>query len=106
MDLEDEVHWIWVIWTSGLQECKGNFSFCCPAERAGSMGFIPGSEGGRARGRAQPGQMRTSRGGQPEPGIYYAVAANGVVRLIAGGCLFAVSTSAEACDVGRAEVAC
>ena len=24
LNLEDEVHSIWVIWTSGLQECKGN----------------------------------------------------------------------------------
>jgi hypothetical protein len=23
LDLENEVHSIWVIWTSGLQECKG-----------------------------------------------------------------------------------
>jgi hypothetical protein len=25
LDLEDEVHSIWVIWTTGLQECKGIF---------------------------------------------------------------------------------
>ena len=24
LDLEDEVHSIWVIWTSNLQKCKGN----------------------------------------------------------------------------------
>ena len=27
LDLEDEVHSIWVIWINNLQECKGNFSF-------------------------------------------------------------------------------
>ena len=27
LNLEDEVHSIWVIWTSGIQECKGNFIF-------------------------------------------------------------------------------
>jgi hypothetical protein len=27
LDLEDEVHSIWVIWTSNLQEFKGNFYF-------------------------------------------------------------------------------
>ena len=32
---KDEVHSIiWVIWTSGLQECKGNFNFWRWAERA------------------------------------------------------------------------
>ena len=40
LDLEDEVHSIWVIWTSGLQESKCNFNFRSQAERAGSMGFI------------------------------------------------------------------
>jgi hypothetical protein len=40
LDLEDEVHAIWVIWTSGFQECKGNFFFQSQAERARSMGFI------------------------------------------------------------------
>ena len=25
LDLEDEVHSIWAIWTSGLEEWKGNF---------------------------------------------------------------------------------
>jgi hypothetical protein len=25
LDLEDEVHSIWFIWTTGLQECKGIF---------------------------------------------------------------------------------
>ena len=25
LNLEDEVHSIWAIWTSGLQECQGNF---------------------------------------------------------------------------------
>ena len=42
---------------------------------------------------------RCELGGGRQPRIYYAVAANGVVRLIAGSCLFAVSTSVEACDV-------
>ena len=46
LDLEDEVHSIWVIWTSNLQECKGNFIFWSQVERAGSMDFHPGSEGG------------------------------------------------------------
>ena len=27
LDLKYEVHSIWVIWTSDLQECKGNFIF-------------------------------------------------------------------------------
>ena len=27
LDLEGEVHSIWFLWTSSLQECKGNFSF-------------------------------------------------------------------------------
>ena len=27
LDLEDEVHSIWIIWTNGLQECKNNFIF-------------------------------------------------------------------------------
>ena len=27
LDLQDEVHSIWVIWTSNLQECKGKFIF-------------------------------------------------------------------------------
>ena len=40
LSLKEEVHSIWVIWTSGLQECKGNFMFRSRAERAGSMGFI------------------------------------------------------------------
>ena len=34
LDLEDEVHSIWVIWTSIFQECKGNFIFWCQAEQA------------------------------------------------------------------------
>ena len=39
LDLEDEVHSIWVIWTSGLQECKGNFIFQSRAERATIFGW-------------------------------------------------------------------
>ena len=31
---------VWVIWTSGLQECKSNFIFQSRAEWAGCMGFI------------------------------------------------------------------
>ena len=27
LDLEDEGHSLWVLWTSGIQECKGNFIF-------------------------------------------------------------------------------
>ena len=27
LDLEDEVHSTWVLWTSGLQECNGNGFF-------------------------------------------------------------------------------
>ena len=34
LGLENEVHLIWVIWTSGLQKCKGNFIFRSWAERA------------------------------------------------------------------------
>jgi hypothetical protein len=34
LDLEDKVHSIWVIWTSNLQECKGNFIFLGWAEWA------------------------------------------------------------------------
>ena len=33
LDLENEVHSIWVTWTSGLQECKGNFIFRSQTER-------------------------------------------------------------------------
>jgi hypothetical protein len=42
MDLEGtgEVHSIWVIWTSRLQECKGNFIFRCWAKWAMGRGFI------------------------------------------------------------------
>ena len=32
LDLQHEVHSIWVIWTRGLQECKGNFIFQSRAE--------------------------------------------------------------------------
>ena len=34
LDLNNEVHSIWVIWTSNLQECKGNFIFRSRVERA------------------------------------------------------------------------
>jgi hypothetical protein len=34
VNLEDEVHSMWVIWTSGLQECKGNFNFWSRVGRA------------------------------------------------------------------------
>ena len=37
MDLENEVHSIWVIRTSGLQECKGNFIFRSQVERAARL---------------------------------------------------------------------
>ena len=40
LKLDDEVHSKWVIWTNGLQECKGNFIFRSWVEWAGSMGFI------------------------------------------------------------------
>jgi len=40
LDLEDDVHSIWVMWTSGLQECMGNFTFQSRAEHARNMGFI------------------------------------------------------------------
>ena len=33
LDFEDEVHSIWVIWTSSLQECKGDFIFRSQVER-------------------------------------------------------------------------
>ena len=36
LNVEDEVHSIWVMWTSGLQECKGNFIFQSRADRASS----------------------------------------------------------------------
>ena len=36
LNLEDKVHSIWVIWTSGLQECTGNF---IPRNRAEEHGF-------------------------------------------------------------------
>jgi hypothetical protein len=39
-DLEDEVHSIWVIWTSRLQECKGKFISQGWAEPQRSTGFI------------------------------------------------------------------
>ena len=34
LDLEDMMHSRWVIWISGLQECKGNFIFQSQAEWA------------------------------------------------------------------------
>ena len=40
LDLEDKVHSIWLIWTNGLQECKGEFIFWSWVERARCMGFI------------------------------------------------------------------
>jgi hypothetical protein len=39
LDLEDEVHSIRVIWTSGLQECKRNFIFQSRAEQAIVFGW-------------------------------------------------------------------
>ena len=38
LDLGDEVHSLWVIWTSRLQECKGNFIFRSQVERTTSFG--------------------------------------------------------------------
>ena len=38
LDLEDEVHSIWVIWTSGLQEHKGNFFSRSRVEQATIFG--------------------------------------------------------------------
>ena len=38
LDLEDEVYLIWIIWTNGLQECKGNFIFQSEAERTTTFG--------------------------------------------------------------------
>ena len=38
LDLEDEVHSIWVIWISSLPECKGHFMFQSRAERATIFG--------------------------------------------------------------------
>ena len=44
VDVENEVHSIWVIWTSGPQECKGNFIFV-------KLGGGGGHAGGRAGDR-------------------------------------------------------
>ena len=50
LKLEGKVHSTWITWTSGLQECKGNFIF---RSHAWSMGFI--REGKEAcPGWAQP----------------------------------------------------
>ena len=35
LDLEDEVHSIWIIWTSSLHECKRNFIFSKSGGAAG-----------------------------------------------------------------------
>ena len=40
LDLEDEEHSIWVIWTSNLQGFKDNFIFQCQIEHAESTSFI------------------------------------------------------------------
>ena len=40
LDLEDEVHSVWVIWTSGLQECKGRKQYRSRAERATVFGRV------------------------------------------------------------------
>ena len=40
LDLEGEVHSIWDLWISGLQECKGNGFF---RSRAGGQKFLVGS---------------------------------------------------------------
>ena len=39
MDLKDEVHLIWVVWTSNLEECKGDFVFQSHAEHAEVFGW-------------------------------------------------------------------
>ena len=39
LDLENEVHAIWVIWISNLQECKGNFIFWSRVEHAAIFGW-------------------------------------------------------------------
>jgi hypothetical protein len=38
LDLEDEVHLMWIIWTNGLQECKGDSIFQSWVERATIFG--------------------------------------------------------------------
>ena len=39
LDLDDELHSIWVIWTNNLRECKGNFIFQSRAEQAINFGW-------------------------------------------------------------------
>ena len=39
LDLEDEVHSIWVIWTNDLQKCQGNLFFWSRAEWAIVFGW-------------------------------------------------------------------
>ena len=53
LDLEDEVHLIWVIWTSCLQECKGKLISQSWGGRPWRMGFI------KAMKNAFPGQGPT-----------------------------------------------
>ena len=60
MDLEGEVHSIWVIWTSNLQECKGNFIFRYWAKRTMGKGLHPNSGGGVPGAGPNPGQWVTS----------------------------------------------
>jgi hypothetical protein len=39
LDLENEVHSIWIIWISNLQECKDNFIFPSRVEHATIFGW-------------------------------------------------------------------
>ena len=46
LDLEGEVHSIWVIWTNNFQECKGNLIFLKSDIVDMQHGRHPDSEGG------------------------------------------------------------
>ena len=83
------------------------------AERAESMGFISGSEGGMPRVGLTLGRCDPARDGQPEPPALLCSGSQWGEAIDCRGCLFAVSTSARSegvCDVDmlrwRAEVAC
>ena len=57
LDLEGEVHSIWVIWIGGLQECKGNGFF---EVGQGGHKFSVGSKKSRFLSRGLPLPISTS----------------------------------------------
>ena len=67
LDLEDGVHSTWVIRTSNLQECKGNFVLWSRAKWAGSMGFH------RAVKESRPWQGLALERCDIAQGVYYTL---------------------------------